>query len=160
MKHLPVFLPCLLQPSLPVSSPSYTLLCFFFHSSFPPLFVVSFLSLPFVLLFASRSAKPHIPYSGLHFTTVLTALPVKQAYLYTTSTPERERAFLVVYLCHTSPFTPRIYTHTPTRKHRCMNPQTELWSVFVYDGERQYRDCFRVVSSGEMYHCQEYVLCV
>lgn len=38
--------------------------------------------------------------------------------------------------------------------------QTELWSVFVYDRERQYRDSFRVVSSREMYRCQECVLCV
>lgn len=41
-----------------------------------------------------------------------------------------------------------------------MNQQTELWSDFVYDRERQYRDCFRVESSSEMYHRQEYVLCV
>lgn len=48
------------------------ILCFVSSFTLPSLHFLSYPSslLPFVLLFASRSAKPHIPYSGLHFTTV------------------------------------------------------------------------------------------
>lgn len=38
--------------------------------------------------------------------------------------------------------------------------QTRVWSGFVYDRESQYPDCFRVVSSREMYRCQYALLYV
>lgn len=49
---------------------------------------------------------------------------------------------------------PSIFSNTHTHQW------TKLWSGFVYDRERQYRDCFRVVSSHEMYRCHWHVLYV
>lgn len=72
------------------------------------------------------------------------------------------RIFFSVSVHHPSFALPFFFTHILNWKsaHTHTHQWTELWSGFVYDRERQYQDCFRVVSSHEVYRCQEHVLYV
>lgn len=160
--------------SSPTSVPSLSvcLLASLPHSFFllslflPPLFHSPSLlpaSCLFSLALFLSSAEPHLlqfPWSCA-FLQPFPRLSPEWTHPLTLSTSENKRVFVSMSLYHTSPFTHMLdrqidNTHAHTHTHR----RRELWSGFVYDGERQYRDCFRVVSSREMYRCQECVLYV
>lgn len=169
MKHLPESPP----PAMSVPSLSVCLL-----TSLPPAFFLLSLFLPPLFLSAPRSllspslslalflfseATISVSYHGVvHFTTIRTALPRVNPSTYS-ATENKSFPFHVLLPFFLYSSSPSTHSYTGwTNWQQCTNThqRAELWSGFVYDRERQYRDCFRVVSSHEMYRCQEYVLYV
>lgn len=168
MKHLPE---CPPPPAMSVPSPSVCLLTslppafFFLLSLFLPPF---FLSAPRSLLSPSLSLalflfseEPPSPSVTMELCILQPSALLSPEWTHLLTLPLRIRVFPSMSFCHSS--SPSTHSYTGwTNWQQCTNThqQAELWSGFVYDRERQYQDCFRVVSSHEMYRCQEYVLYV
>lgn len=147
--------PCLFHPFLSVCSPPFLSLAFLFYSSFPSSFLASspllppsvlsaFLSLCVSFLRRAQSRSVTVE----HFTAVLYCSPQSEPI------HENKRVFIGV----PPPYLPLHTRARQTTRQQHTRWRTKLWSGFVYDRGRQYRDCFRVVSSREMYRCQECVL--
>lgn len=138
IKHLP----CLFHPFMSVGSPPFPLTLTISLSRPLPLFSPSLLSL--FVMFLGGGAFP--------------SATMESCILQPQLSPEwvhlLSRLLLRITVLLQVPSFSQTHTHTHT------NQWTDLWSGFVYDRERQYRDCFRVVSSHEMYCCHRHVLYV
>lgn len=151
--------PCLFHPFLSVCSPPF--LSPFFLLSFLAAFSPSCLP-PCLPLCVFSQQCSHISF-GNHgaFLQPFPPLFPQSEPIYSFCLPLSTRVFVSSSLrCTSSPRRPP-HTHTPDRHIDGNTPDEQTCGqVFVYDRERQYRDCFRVVSSLEMDRCQECVLYV
>lgn len=118
----------------------------------------SFLSLTLSLSVSFLSTSSSVT-MDLCILQPLLLLSPEWAHLLTRSTTENKRIVFSLPVHHSSFFLPSSL-HTYWIENQHTHQWTQLWADFVYDRERQYQDCFRVVSSHEVYRCQEHVLYV